>query len=320
MKKTALIIGISGQDGSLLADLLLKKDDYIIYGTSRNASENTFEILNKLDIFNKVNLFTLNCLNVDEIISVFQKISPDEVYNFSGQSSVSKSFIEPAETFNSNFNSIVYLLEAISRYQKKVKFFNASSVEIFGNSYKSINEKTLCNPVSPYGLSKAYATSLLKFYRDHYDLFLCSGIFSNHESIYREDNFVTKKIIDSAWRISNGLQDIMEIGNIDVIRDWGCAEEFMEAAYKIMQQESPTDYIIATGKSLSLKDFIDYTFSKFNLDYRKHIKINKLFFRSTEINKYKLDTKKARHELNWSAKLDVYSLIDKLILEKSQKQ
>ena len=319
MKKIALIIGISGQDGSLLADLLLKKGGYKIYGTSRDVSKNNFENLKKLNIFKKLNICTLNCQNIDEIIRLFCRINPDEVYNMSGQSSVSKSFIEPVETFSSNFISIFNLLEAIRTCNKKIKFFNASSVEIFGNTTKYVNEKTLYNPVSPYGLSKAYATSLLKFYREKYNLFLCSGIFSNHESILRGDEFVTKKIIDSAWRISSGLQSFMEIGNVDIIRDWGCAEEFMEAAHQLLQQESPADYIIATGKSISLREFIDYTFSKFNLDYKNYIKINKNLFRTSEISEYNLNVKKARKQLNWSAQFDVYNLIDKLILEKLHK-
>ena len=316
--KIALIIGISGQDGSILANLLIKKGGYLVYGTSRNPEFNNFINLRRLKILNKIKIVSLNPENFTNIISIFNKLKPDEVYNLSGQTSVSKSFIQPIETFNSNFNTTINFLEAIRLFQKKIKYFNASSVEIFGNRLTPANEQSLYNPKSPYGISKAYSTNLIKFYRTNYDLFLCNGIFSNHESSLREENFVTKKIINTVWEISKGKKIFLEIGNLEILRDWGCAEEYMEVVYQIMQQELSDDFIIATGKSISLREFIDYTFKLFDLNYKKYIKINKNLYRKSEIFNSSYNVKKVKKIIGWSAKNKVYSVIDKLVKEKNK--
>jgi GDPmannose 4,6-dehydratase len=310
--KTALIIGISSQDGSILTNFLIKKGGYKIYGSSRNCNDNSFQILNKLSIIDKVDLINLNLLNLEDIKVVLKKIKPDEIYNFSGQSSVSYSFQYPYETIVSNFNSLVNIIEAIRVTEKNIKFFNACSSECFGDTNNRVNEESDFNPKSPYGVSKASSFEVIKNYRDVYGLFLCSGILSNHESVFRNEKFISKKIINSAYNISIGKQKTLEVGDITIIRDWGWAEDYVEAMYLILQNSIPEDFIIATGKQISLTEFIDCSFRKYNLDYKDYIIINNNFIRNYEIKSSLLNPEKINRKLGWLAKRNVYDVIDLL--------
>jgi len=308
----ALIFGITGQDGSLLAKFLLNKG-YSVFGTTRKI--NNTQNLQTLNILNLITLIEIDYNNFYEIKSLIENLSPTEIYNLSGQTSVSKSNFYPIETYNSIFNTTLYILESIRNINCKIKYFNPSSSECFGNiRFKQASETSRFNPISPYASAKCNAHFLANDYKKNYNLFVCTGILSNHESEFRSNDFVTKKIILSAYKISKGQQDSLEMGNISIIRDWGWAEEYIEAIYLMMNSVIPEDYIIATGKSISLEEFIFYTFKKFNLDYKKHLKINKKFVRNNEVNRTSLNISKANQNLCWNPLLNVYDIIDRLIL------
>ena len=307
----AIIFGITGQDGTLLANFLLKKG-YDVIGTTRNL--NNISNLIKLNINDKIKLKKVNILKHVEINEIIEMECPDEIYNLSCQTSVGDSYFSPLETYQSIVCTTMYILESIRNNQPKIKFFNASSIECFGdNNNNIINENSRHNPVSPYGTAKSMSQGLINNYRSIYGLHICSGILSNHESQLRSNKFVSQKIVDAANDISKGVIKYIEVGDISIVRDWGWAEEYIEAIYKSMKIDSPDDFIIATGKSISLEEFINYTFIKFNLDYKKHIKINKSFIRPNEIKKIQLDTSKANRLLNWTPQISVYQVIDKLV-------
>ena len=307
----AIIFGITGQDGTLLANFLLKKG-YDVVGTTRDLN-NTVN-LRSLSILDKIKLKKIDILKYSEINQLIATECPNEIYNLSGQTSVGNSYSSPLETYQSIICTTLYILDSIRINQSKIKFFNASSIECFGdNNNKIITEDSKHNPVSPYGVAKSITQGLVNNYRTLYGLHICSGIFSNHESQLRSNKFVSQKIVETAMDISKGIVDYLEVGDISIVRDWGWAEEYVEAIYKSMQIDTPDDFIFATGKSISLEEFINYTFIKFNLDYKKHIKINKSFIRPNEIKNILLDNSKAKKILNWAPKISVYQVIDKLV-------
>ena len=307
----AIIFGITGQDGTLLANFLLKKG-YDVIGTTRDLN-NTINLI-ALNIDDKIKLKKIDTLNYNEINEIIEIECPNEIYNLSGQTSVSNSYSSPLETYQSIVSTTTYILESIRINKPKIKFFNASSIECFGdNNNKIITENSNHNPVSPYGTAKSMSQGLINNYRSIYGLNISSGILSNHESQLRSNKFVSQKIVDAANDISKGIADYLEVGDISIVRDWGWAEEYIEAIYKSMKIDTLDDFIIATGKSISLEEFINYTFIKFNLDYKKHIKINKSLIRPNEIKNIQLDNSKAKDFLNWTPKLSVYQVIDKLV-------
>ena len=300
----AIIFGITGQDGTLLADYLQKKGLDVV-GTSRKT------ISCKL---NNIKTHQIDILNFSQISELILEESPDVIYNLSGQTSVSKSFSEPFDTYQTIVNTTMYILESIRRINSEIKFFNASSTECFGFANNArLTEVSPFNPVSPYATAKVNAHNLANNYRLTYGLFVCTGILSNHESNLRSTDFISKKIIESAYNIAYGFQDYFEVGDITIVRDWGWADDFIEAIFLMMNQNKADDYIIATGKSISLEEFINYAFKKFNLDYKKHIKINKIFYRKNEIQKIFLNPQKVYNNLGWTAKHTVYDVIDKLV-------
>jgi GDPmannose 4,6-dehydratase len=306
----AVIFGITGQDGTLLANFLLKKG-YDVVGTTRDL--NNIDNLIKLNIADKIKLRKVDILKFNEINEIIENEYPNEIYNLSGQTSVGNSYLLPLETYQSIIFTTMYILESIRNINSKIKFFNASSIECFGDNNKIITENTKHNPVSPYGTAKSMSQGLINNYRSIYGLHICSGILSNHESQLRSNKFVSQKIVDAAIDISKGVRDYLEVGDISIVRDWGWAEEYIEAMYKLMKIDIPDDYIIATGKSISLEEFINYTFNKFNLDYKKHIKINKSFIRTNEIKKINIDNSKIKSVLSWTPQVSVYQVIDKLV-------
>jgi GDPmannose 4,6-dehydratase len=308
----ALIFGITGQDGSLLAKFLLKKG-YKVVGTSRNPNISNCNNLVELEIYDKVIIEKIDVSNYNEVLQIIKKYNPNELYNLSGQSSVGKSYNLPVETFESIVHPCKNVLEAIRILGIDLKYFNASSSDCFGDSKNRHTENSEIKPVSPYGMSKSTTNLIVKSYRESYGIFACSGILSNHEYYFRNSFFITKKIVDSAVKIYKNELTTFNIGNIEIIRDWGWAEEYVEAMYLSLQHKKADDYIISTGKSISLIEFLEYTFKKLNLDYRNHIIIDNSLFRQNEIYNMNLNPDKAKTNLGWFAKKNVYNVIDNLL-------
>jgi GDPmannose 4,6-dehydratase len=300
--KTALVTGISGQDGAYLARLLLEKG-YEVWGTSRDAQVSSFENLERLSIRKDVRLASVALNDFRSVIQVLFNAQPDEIYNLGGQSSVSLSFEQPVETQESIYLGTLNLLESIRFTGKGIKLYNASSSECFGDlGGQAATEDTAFRPRSPYAVAKSAAFWQVANYREAYNIFACSGILFNHESPLRPERFVTQKIVRAAYRIARGEQKTLQLGNIEIQRDWGWAPEYVEAMFLMLQQETPEDLVIATGESHKLQDFISIAFEEVGLDWRKHITIDQTLFRPTEIMIGRGDASKAARKLGWKPK------------------
>ncbi len=299
--KKALIVGISGQDGSYLAELLLK-NGYEVHGTSRDAQLNSFQNLHKLGIIDQVKVHSMSTIDFRSVLQTIKQVEPDEIYNLSGQSSVGLSFDQPVETFDSITVGTINLLEAIRFTDNSIKFYNASSSECYGNSNLPADENTPFLPRSPYAAAKAAAHWIVSNYREAYNIFACSGILFNHESPLRPERFVTQKVITTAIRIKNGSKEKLKLGNLNVIRDWGWAPEYMNAIYLMMQLEFPQDFVIATGQSYSLQEFVKETFLQLNLNWEEHCIIDDNLKRPADLSVSKANPKKANDILKWKAK------------------
>jgi GDPmannose 4,6-dehydratase len=317
MMKTALICGISGQDGAYLAQLLLTKG-YKVYGTSRDAQMSLFRNLFRLNILEKIKLESVALNDFRSVLQVLVKVEPDEIYNLAGQSSVGLSFGQPVETLESIATGTLNLLEAIRFIGKPIKLYSAGSSECFGNTgIKPADEHTPFRPRSPYGVAKAAAFWEVANYREAYNIFACSGILFNHESPLRPERFVTQKIISSACKIALGLQDKkLALGNLSIERDWGWAPEYVEAMYLMLQQNNPDDYVIATGVSNKLETFVQTAFATLNLDWQEHVVVDESLFRPTDINFGKGNPDKARNELGWQAQIHMNEIIKMMIDER----
>lgn len=313
--KKALIVGISGQDGSYLAKLLLDKG-YEVHGTSRDAQINNFIKLQKLEIKEKVKLHSMSLVDFRSVVQTFKQVEPDEIYNLAGQTSVGLSFEQPVETFESINVGTLNLLEAIRFYNPEIKFYNAGSSECFGNTKDPATEETPFTPRSPYAAAKAAAHWIVSNYREAYNIFACNGILFNHDSPLRPERFVTQKIVSAAVRIANGSKEKLKLGNIDVLRDWGWAPEYVEAIYLMMQNNVADDYIIATGESHSLKEFIAETFLQFKLDWKEFCEIDKLFIRPADLSISKALPLKAKEKIGWEAKNKMNDVIRLMIESK----
>jgi GDPmannose 4,6-dehydratase len=315
-KKKALIIGISGQDGSYLAELLLKKG-YEVHGTSRDADLSNFFGLKKLGIIDKVNLHSMSLIDFRSVMQTILQIEPEEIYNLAGQTSVGLSFLQPVETLESISIGTLNILEVLRFHKLPIKFYNACSSECFGDtSGLAANEETPFRPRSPYAVAKSAAFWQVANYREAYKLFSCSGILFNHESPLRAKRFVTKKIIDTACAISRGKNIKLELGNISIIRDWGWAPEYCYAMHQILLQDLPSDFVISTGISTSLEEFVKLTFQYFNLDYKNYIVIKNDFIRPTDIGFSMGDSSKAAEMLKWVPKVHVKEIIERMIRNK----
>jgi GDPmannose 4,6-dehydratase len=315
--RKALIIGISGQDGSYLAELLLKKG-YEVHGTSRDADLSNFYGLKKLGIINQVKLHSMSLIDFRSVMQTILQIEPEEIYNLAGQTSVGLSFLQPVETLESISVGTLNVLEVLRFHKLPIKFYNACSSECFGDtSGMSANEETPFRPRSPYAVAKSAAFWQIANYREAYNLFSCSGILFNHESPLRAKRFVTRKIIDTAYAISKGEDIKLELGNISIIRDWGWAPEYCYAMHLILLQDKPDDFVISTGKSTSLEEFVEITFQSFNLDYKKYLVLNKELIRPTDISFSLGDSSKAAKILKWEPKVQVKEIIDQMIKSKS---
>lgn len=311
MTKTALICGINGQDGSYLAELLLKKG-YEVWGTSRDVQASPMSNLVKLGIADRVKLISMAPSDFRSVFNAIDCSNPDEIYYLAGQSSVGLSFEQPAETLESIVSGTLNMLEAIRLRKLPVRLYNAGSSECFGDTGGvPADESTPFHPRSPYAVAKASAHWLVANYRDAYGLYVCTGILFNHESSLRPKRFVTQKIIQTAKRIAEGSSERLVLGRLDIWRDWGWAPEYVDAMWLMLQQNTPEDYVIATGESNSLSDFVDTAFKIHGLDWMKHVDISTDFYRPTDIDHSLGNPSKALNKLHWSAK---YKMRDVVIL------
>jgi GDPmannose 4,6-dehydratase len=309
----ALICGISGQDGAYLAELLLKKG-YAVIGTSRNAGTAPTGNLSRLGILERIQLVSMATEDPRSVQDVLRGAEADEIYNLAGQSSVGLSFEQPAETLESILGANLNILESIRHLGRPARFFNAGSGECFGET-KSIgaSEGDPFRPQSPYAIGKAAAFWLIANYREAYGLHANTGILFNHESPLRPARFVTRKIIATACRISRDSGEKLTLGNMEIRRDWGWAPEYVEAMWRMLQQETPADFVIATGSSHSLEDFVGAAFAAVNLDWRDHTQISRSLFRPTDVAEMKGNPSKIAHLLGWRSGTDMKSVVAKMV-------
>jgi GDPmannose 4,6-dehydratase len=311
--KSVLICGVSGQYGGYLAKFLLEKG-YKVYGASRDAQMSSFSNLRKLGIYEKVHKISVNINDFRSVLQSIQNINPSEIYNLAGQSSVGLSFEQPVEAIESIAVGTLNLLEAIRFSGQPIKFYNAGSSESFGDTNGQIaHENSQFKPSSPYGVAKASAFWQVANYREAYGIFACTGILFNHESPLRPERYVTQKIVSAACRIANGSNEKLSLGNIEIARDWGWAPEYVEAMWMMLQMDTADDYIIATGKTVKLKDFIQMVFEYLGLDWKDHVEIDNDLLRPTDISANYANPQKASSVLKWKAKYNVNDVVKFMI-------
>jgi GDPmannose 4,6-dehydratase len=311
--KTALICGVGGQDGSYLAQLLLSKG-YAVWGTSRDAQGSAFGNLRKLGVFGQVNMLSMVPEDFRSVFMAVKQSAADEIYYLAGQSSVGLSFQQPAESIQSAVIGTLNLLEACRMFDREIRLYHAGSSECFGDTRGTpANEKTPFNPRSPYAVAKASAFWLVNNYREAYRLFACTGILFNHESPLRPGHFVTQKIVTAACRIANGSQEILELGRMDIARDWGWAPEYVEAMWMMLQRDQPEDFVIATGATHTLEDFARLAFAEFGLNWQDHVRQSEALFRPTDLLISRADPSEAHGKLGWQAKICMPDVIKKMI-------
>lgn len=299
MPKTALICGVGGQDGSYLAKLLLQKG-YRVIGTSRNPSPEGVANLSKLGIAQQVECIPMEAADSLSVTSAIAFSKPDEVYYLAGESSVANSFLHPASSFQNIALGMIYLLEAIRQTDKPIRLFNAGSSDCFGDtSGLMANELTPFKPVSPYAIAKSSAYWMVNQYRQSYGLYACTGLLFNHESPLRPAHFVTQKIVNSVKEIAAGRQSQLMLGRLDIARDWGWAPEYVEAMWLMLQQEAPDDFVIATGTTITLMEFVEAAFSRMGLDWRAHVVQNLEFMRPADLSISSANIDKIKQSLEW---------------------
>jgi GDPmannose 4,6-dehydratase len=314
-KKKALITGITGQDGAYLAKLLIEKE-YEVFGTYRRISTPNFWRLQYLNIFDKVKLFPCDIIDSSSIYETINHIKPNEIYNLAAQSFVGSSFEQPLASAQISGMGAVRILEAMRSIVPKAKFYQASTSELYGiNDYEKQNEKTPFEPSSPYSAAKLYSHHMTKIYRDGYNLFACNGILFNHESPLRGLEFVTRKITNALAKIKLGLIDKIELGNLNASRDWGYAPEYVEAMWLILQNNNPEDYVISTGETHSVKEFIIKAFEIVGLNWEEHIEQNEIFYRPLDVNRLKGNCSKAQKAINWHPKTTFNELVEVMVNE-----
>ena len=315
MKKIALITGITGQDGSYLAEFLLKKN-YKVHGLVRRVAleDENHRLWRIRNLVQKITLHAASLESYASLVKIIQKIKPTEVYHLGAQSYVDYSFKDEFSTLNTNINGTHYILSALKEFSPKSKFYFAASSEMYGKVLQSPqNEKTPFYPRSVYGISKVAGFDLTRNYRDAYNMFCCNGILFNHESPRRGFEFVTRKITHAVARIKYGLQKDLKLGNIDAKRDWGHASDYVEAMWLMLNNKKPKDYVISTGKHYSVKDFAKLAFKLVNLDYKKFIKTDKKFYRPSDVETLLGDCKKAKKELKWKPKYNFHQLVENMV-------
>ena len=311
--KTALICGISGQDGGYLAQLLLGKG-YTVWGTSRDVQGTDFSNLKSLGILREVKLLSMVPEDFRSVFKTVQQSAPDEVYYLAGQSSVSLSFDQPSETIQSVVIGTLNMLESLRMADKGIRLFHAGSGECFGDTNgHPADELTCFQPRSPYAVAKASAFWLVDNYREAYSLYTCTGIMFNHESPHRPARFVTQKIVSAAKRIAAGSGETLALGRLDISRDWGWAPEYVDVMWRMLQQETPEDFVIATGETYRLEDFVAHTFGLLGLNWRDHVVQDKSLYRPTDILVSSADASRVMTKLDWAAKIKGTSLVEAML-------
>jgi len=306
---TAIICGISGQDGAYLAQLLLQKG-YRVIGTSRDAQVSSFGNLARLGIRDQIEVASMALNDFRSVLQILAKYQPDEIYNLAGQSSVGLSFEQPVETLESISIGTLNLLEGIRFLNRNIRLYNAGSSECFGDTGDTpANEQTPFRPRSPYAVAKAAAFWQVANYREAYGLFACSGILFNHESSLRPERFVTQKIVRAACRIASGSKERLILGRLDIQRDWGWAPEYVEAMWKMLQQPEPEDFVIATGETHSLQDFVAEVFTAVNLDWHDHVDTDPALMRPTDLAVSRADPSRAASKLGWKAQTRMQGVV-----------
>jgi GDPmannose 4,6-dehydratase len=313
--KKALILGVTGQDGAFLSNFLIGKG-YEIYGVTRSLSESNLIKISTFGIQNKITLYKLDDYSIDELKSLINQIQPNEIYNLASQSSVSLSFERPELTFYSSANITFNLLEAVKTSNIDTKIYVAGSGDCYGNTFDGpADETSKFNPRSPYGISKVVSSQIVKYYRDSFGLFVCTGILFSHDSSLKEERFVLQKIVEAARRISMGSEEIINLGS-NVNRDWGYAAEYVESMWLMLQNKIPVDYIVATGKTNSLENFAEHVFGYLNINILDRIKFDTFQKRESDVAFSSANPSKIKRELNWSAKFNIQDLA-KILINKS---
>lgn len=313
LPKTALIFGISGQDGSWLAKLLLEKG-YAVHGTSRDREAAGFGNLIRLGLRDRVRLHSAVLNDFRSVAQVISDVRPAEIYNLAGQSSVGLSFEQPVETLDSVIHGTVNILEAIRFLGLDTRFYNASSSECFGNtSADGADEAHPFHPRSPYGVGKAAAYWAVANYRESYRLFACSGILFNHESSLRPARYVTQKIVRGAADIAEGKAETLQLGNLSIARDWGWAPDYVDAMWRMLNHDAPEDFVIATGEAHRLEEFVALAFGHFGLDWRRHVVVDDTLLRPSDISVSVGDPAKARRLLGWQAETKMPGVVARLL-------
>ena len=316
MAKAALITGITGQDGSYLAELLLNKG-YEIYGLIRRLSTPNFTRVEH--VADRITFLEGDLTDQSSLNIAMQTAQPDEVYNLAAQSFVATSWNQPVLTGDVTGLGVIRMLEAIRQFSPDAKFYQASSSEMFGAAESPQNEQTVFHPRSPYAVAKVYGYYSTINYRESYNLFACNGILFNHESPRRGIEFVTKKITDGAAKIRCGLSKELRLGNLDAKRDWGFAADYVKAMWLMLQQDEPDDYVIATGESHSVREFVDQAFSAAGLDWQDYVKMDERFMRPADVPELRGDASKAENKLGWTPEVSFKELVAMMVNEDIKK-
>jgi len=316
MVKRALITGITGQDGAYLANFLLKKG-YEVYGTYRRLSSPNFWRLQHLGIFDEINLIPVDLSDTSSILEAIKISEPDEVYHLAAQSFVGASFETPIATGDVSGLAVTRILEVIRQVNSEIKFYQASTSELYGNSRNEglLNEETQFKPASPYAAAKLYGYWITRIYREAYGIFAVNGILFNHESPLRGLEFVTRKISNAVAKIALGLEKELILGNLEAKRDWGYAPEYVESMWLMLQQDEPDDYVIATGEAHSVREFCEIAFDIAGLDWQEYVKVDKRFMRPLDVNYLCGDYSKAKKKLGWEPRTMFKQLVKIMVKE-----
>tara|TARA_R110002110_G_scaffold79913_1_gene208573 strand:+ start:5618 stop:6610 length:993 start_codon:yes stop_codon:yes gene_type:complete len=315
IKKRALITGISGQDGSYLAEYLLEQG-YEVHGIIRRSSVAENQDSRIAHLGDKIYTYYGDMLDNTSLTKIMLDVQPDEIYNLAAMSHVRISFDMPAFTIQTNGMAVLNLLEAYRLFAPKAKFYQASSSEMFGNSVDDDGVQRLSTPmkpVSPYGCAKLLAFNLVRHYRHAYNLHACNGVLFNHESPRRGSNFVTNKVVKTAVEIKMGMRDKLELGNLDSYRDWGHSRDYVKAMHMIINHETPDEWVVSTGETHSVRDLCKYVFEKLDMDYRDYVTQNPIYMRPEELNYLKGDSSRTREVLGWKPEFTFETLMDDMI-------